>query len=827
MVQYLVRNVGLVAVFTATACSGIWASDSADQVAKVWQRVTSDGEAYQAIILKPTELPVSVTPTHHAIVIDTSASQVGEHRRHVMAIVKDILQQMPQDHQVRLFALDVRSESLSPVFATPRSPEVESAMQTLKRRAPLGASNLISGLNTVLASLPEGTPASILYIGDGQSTAEPLTAESVSHFLADALRRKVSVSSYGVGPQRNLQLLGALATHTGGNVLFDTNNDLETYVSAQATKLVTAVTGAVCYPTAVHIEPANLALFPQSPLPLRLDRETVYLSHGTLPANVQLSLQMSSGTDSVWQFADPVEVPGTAFLPAYVQRAEQDGGLNNGLAGINFAAWAQDDFVAVLGEMLEQGRTALTHRQPAQAAEIAERVRQLDHGLVEAKQLAAAAEQLQARLVSQQTTSDSDPEPASDTTATNPNPLSDYEQQSRVRTQKLQLMVSKTIEAVRASDEPELSIDELKRVLTSVRAAIDVNPEDRAKMIKQLEGELLATTTRMEQLRQTRDRMQQRLAQEEAQKRLAEQMLLDEERLQNLIDRVRALMEEGRHGDDAAFGEAQAVSDVAINLRPGDGTAAAARFDAEAAEQLNRAFRLRARRADQFLEVMHQVELSHIPFPDEPPIRFPPAAVWNALSQRRKARYSSVDLKKNSPQEQRISAELNARTDLAFTDVALSEAIDFLRDYHQIPIIIEETALSDEGIDSSIPVNIELSGISLRSALRLLLEQHGLTYVIEDEVMKITTETSANERLTTRVYPVADLVIPITSASGGGAGGQQGIFGNPFGQGGGGGGGFGGGGGLGGGGFGGGGGGFPSIAPEEVPNHATLPSKKN
>ncbi|MBI1346394.1 hypothetical protein GC163_08895 [bacterium] len=827
MMQHLVRHVGLVAVFAVAVSSTAVAASIEAQTATVWQRVSSDGEAYQAIILKPRQLSDAVTPRIHAVVVDTSASQVGEHRRHALAVVTELVSQLPEDHLVRIYALDVETLDLSGDFASPRSAETSTALQGLKRRAPLGASHLLSGLTHVLKDLPANVPASVVYLGDGQSTAETLTAEAVAKFVGQARNARVSISSYGVGPQRNLQLLGTLATHTGGNVLCDSYNDVETYVSTQGHKLVAALTGAISYPSALHVSPESVALLPGTPLPLRLDRETVYLSHGTLPADVSLSVTMNDGHGMTWKLADPVEVSGTAFLPAYVQRAEADAGLNNGMAGLNFAAWAQDDFVAVLGHMIDEGRNALAHRQPQQAAQIAEQVRQLDQGLVEARQLAVAAEQLQTRMVSLQ----SEPEPPApeitDDTPANPNLLSDYEQQSIVRSQKLQLTVSKTIEAVRASDEPELSIDELKRVLTSVRAAIDVNPEDRARMIKQLEGELLATTTSLEQLRQKRDRMQQSLAQQEAQKRLAEQMLLDEERLENLIDRVRALMEEGRHGDDAAYGEAQAVADVAVDLRPGDGTATAARFDSEAAEQLLRAFRLRARRADQFLEVLHQVELSHIPFPDEPPIRFPPAAVWNALSQRRKARYASVDLKKNSPQEQRISSELNSRTDLAFNDVALSEAIDFLKDYHQIPIIIDTTALEDDGIDSSEPVSIELSGISLRSALRLLLEPKGLTYVIEDEVMKITTETKANETLSTRVYPVADLVIPITTASGGGAGGGQGIFGNPFGQGGGGGGGFGGGGGGQGGGGGGFGGGFPSVAPEEVPNHIGLPSKKN
>ncbi|MDZ4684508.1 MAG: hypothetical protein SH850_05415 [Planctomycetaceae bacterium] len=104
-----------------------------------------------------------------------------------------------------------------------------------------------------------------------------------------------------------------------------------------------------------------------------------------------------------------------------------------------------------------------------------------------------------------------------------------------------------------------------------------------------------------------------------------------------------------------------------------------------------------------------------------------------------------------------IAAKLSERTELAFADTALTDAIDFLKDYHQISIYIDEAALRDEGVDPSTPINLELSGITLRSALRLLLGAQGLTYVIEDEVMKVTTITRAQERVLTRIYPVSDL----------------------------------------------------------------------
>jgi len=101
--------------------------------------------------------------------------------------------------------------------------------------------------------------------------------------------------------------------------------------------------------------------------------------------------------------------------------------------------------------------------------------------------------------------------------------------------------------------------------------------------------------------------------------------------------------------------------------------------------------------------------------------------------------------------------------------------------------------------------------MKLRNMLKLLLEQGSspLTYVIEDEVMKITTVESANTKLSIRMYPVGDLVLGpqqlqmMSRMGGGGRGGSGGGMGGGMGGGGMGGGGMGGGGmgGMGGGGM--------------------------
>ena len=52
-----------------------------------------------------------------------------------------------------------------------------------------------------------------------------------------------------------------------------------------------------------------------------------------------------------------------------------------------------------------------------------------------------------------------------------------------------------------------------------------------------------------------------------------------------------------------------------------------------------------------------------------------------------------------------------------------------------------------------------LKGVSLRSALNLMLRDLELTYTIQGEVLLITTPDEAESQLLTKVYDVADLVV--------------------------------------------------------------------
>lgn len=99
---------------------------------------------------------------------------------------------------------------------------------------------------------------------------------------------------------------------------------------------------------------------------------------------------------------------------------------------------------------------------------------------------------------------------------------------------------------------------------------------------------------------------------------------------------------------------------------------------------------------------------------------------------------------------------------LKYEETPLSEVVDGLSELAGINIHLDPRGLSQEGVESSTLITINLSReISLESALNLILEPLHLSYVVKDEVLKITSEQLRDGETYSKVYNVADLVIPI------------------------------------------------------------------
>lgn len=114
----------------------------------------------------------------------------------------------------------------------------------------------------------------------------------------------------------------------------------------------------------------------------------------------------------------------------------------------------------------------------------------------------------------------------------------------------------------------------------------------------------------------------------------------------------------------------------------------------------------------------------------------------------------------SSPASQKIRQALDSQLSSAgldFANTPMLEIVDFIRDEYDIEVQVDTTALDDLGIGVDEPITCDLRNISLGSALRNMLQQLELTYVIADEVLLVTTQEECESRLSVAAYPVGNL----------------------------------------------------------------------
>ena len=101
---------------------------------------------------------------------------------------------------------------------------------------------------------------------------------------------------------------------------------------------------------------------------------------------------------------------------------------------------------------------------------------------------------------------------------------------------------------------------------------------------------------------------------------------------------------------------------------------------------------------------------------------------------------------------------LRQATEFEFLDAPLSDVVDILREMHRVKIEIDEKALRARGLDAkSVSLTMNLSDVSLASALEYLLGCSDLCYIVGDDALLITTTEEAENKTTIRSYKIDDL----------------------------------------------------------------------
>jgi hypothetical protein len=108
--------------------------------------------------------------------------------------------------------------------------------------------------------------------------------------------------------------------------------------------------------------------------------------------------------------------------------------------------------------------------------------------------------------------------------------------------------------------------------------------------------------------------------------------------------------------------------------------------------------------------------------------------------------------------EQQILKALDSPTNLGYKDAPFEEVIKAISTSMGQEILLDKTALESAMITTATPVSVTLRGITARTALRKVLQDQNLTYIIRNESIQVVTPETARNTLVTRVYYVGDLV---------------------------------------------------------------------
>jgi hypothetical protein len=107
------------------------------------------------------------------------------------------------------------------------------------------------------------------------------------------------------------------------------------------------------------------------------------------------------------------------------------------------------------------------------------------------------------------------------------------------------------------------------------------------------------------------------------------------------------------------------------------------------------------------------------------------------------------------------------KSPLQYPETPLNTVTGIISEEYELPIVFDTTALDAIAVSPEVEVTVGLANVTLRSALELMLRQvEDLTFIVDEEVLLITTEDEANTRLEVRVYRVDDLLHDAGAGSG-------------------------------------------------------------
>jgi general secretion pathway protein D len=228
-----------------------------------------------------------------------------------------------------------------------------------------------------------------------------------------------------------------------------------------------------------------------------------------------------------------------------------------------------------------------------------------------------------------------------------------------------------------------------------------------------------------------------------------------ETKVKELIDQFNELVDQHR------YAEAQVIARQAINLAPEMEVVAMLEWKANFLMRMVEQEGLAGDKERLVYESLTRLEEDSRPFDESMPLQWNPNATdWAEMSKVRRDRFG--DQRYVSETERRIWSALAKTIQMKFDRTPLSEVISIMAANAGENIVFDTRALELENVSLDAPVTMDIQApISIESALRLVLDDYNLVFVIENEVIKITNKAIQQRDLKRHTYYVGDLIVPV------------------------------------------------------------------
>jgi hypothetical protein len=792
---------------------------------KVLTYRTIAGDTLVALQLQPNVPAAASRPRDLLVMVDTSASQVGLPLAMARQIVDSVVATAGSNDRLSFWTVNTpkATRDLTKGFQQAGSAAVKRAVEEIHHEVPLGDTDLKNGLTEAIRNfeIKDGRQRVLLFLGDGMSLHNVLDATDRNKLCTSMVDKEIAFFPVPLGRQCDPQTLHGLASGTGGTavriIVSDKMVDWDKRFQA-------ALAVPIFYPHSVKFGSEVQEIFPTKLPPLRSDVPTLVVGRVASAEAITCKLEGTCASrDLTLDINEKLAAPEVEnfFLIGMVEQwrlAKDTPALyradrllaftfeQNRMARDEFLAQAQwamavDNWEAA-GLAFQKAKVLDPHDAEAEAGiKVARKLREgkLTKGqmrqLLEkpseglkiekdgAKGIKISREKLMALAQADEKpkpgggAAAAPAAPAELAPATDPDDLLRQQKQRRaVEEQRLSQIVDDAERQARRilPTDPDGATELLKRTLSTVRDHPDLSRETQQLLGNRLEGVLRFVETNGARIKRAQEEQLRIQAQLANTRDLAQARAAADELTQARMRAFAELMREARF--EEAYKQALAISQDQISKGlPVPVAATAGYFTGLAAKHYSEVRELVRIRQDRVLQTLMQVERSHIPFPDEPPVQYPPASVWRALTKERKEKYENSGLTDDDPVTIKKVKELKTKLEKPINlekgfepNTQLKDALEFLSDRYDLTILIDTKAFEDDLQVKEIetqPVKLpKMIGVSLGTVLRLLLSQVNGTYILRREFVEVTTGQRQLLEKTIRVYPVADLVIPIPNS---------------------------------------------------------------